>query len=1222
MNSHGSTADTHKHESGPEAGAGASPSWSEPERLEALARYEILDTPREPQFDDVARLAADVFEAPIAVVNLIAEGRQWFKAEVGIGADELPLDVSICAHAILQPGIFMVPDTTQDPRFACNPLVIGEPGLRFYAGALLETPDGLPLGTVCVLDTKPRPNGITDRQRLTLEVLARQVMTQLELRRALAQRDYRAERLEAEVEGRREAEAALKHTSRRLNAVLSNTLMAVFLMDERQHCAYANAAAESLTGYSFAEMQGRALHDIIHHKKPDGSDYPLEECPIDRAFPARAQMSGEELFVARDGSFYPVAFTASPLSDEKGRAVGTIIEARNIAEEKARDAALRESEAQFRLMADVVPQIVWVTDADGRVEFFNKQWFDYIGSPETPPSAAVVAARFVHPDDEAATMAAFEDARRTATIYHVEHRIRSASGVYRWFLVRGEPYRDAHTGKVVRWFGTSVDIHDRKLAEETLRESEARLAFLDRLGAETAPLADADAVLATTTRLLGEHLNLAICAYADMDDDQDGFTIRGDWAAAGSQSIVGHYSLADFGQRAVENLSAGVPLVIHDNLRELAPEEAATFQSIGITATICMPLVKEGRLTALMAIHDRVARQWTEAELSLLREVTARSWAHVERVATVAELRVSEAQLRELNDTLERQVEERAAALRLYENIVQSDRSPVCAFNHDYRLIAFNRAHSDEFFRIFGYRVQIGEVFPDLLPADQAAIVRTFMGRALAGESYTVVEEFGDPNLAKPYWEVSYYPLRDEAGQIVGAFHHAKDISERLRGEAQLLAAQEALRQSQKMEAMGQLTGGVAHDFNNLLTPIIGSLDMLVRRELGSERERRLIDGALQSAERAKTLVQRLLAFARRQPLQPTSVDLKRLVGGMAELIASTSGPKVDVRGELSSDLPPVVADANQLEMAILNLAVNARDAMPDGGILTISAARESVRSGHRAKLRQGHYVRLAVKDTGIGMDEATLERAVEPFFSTKGIGKGTGLGLSMVHGLASQLDGGLAISSTPVGGTTVELWLPVSLIGAKDPGAALGASARPAGLGTALVVDDEDLVRMTTADMLMDLGYNVIEARSGEDALKLVGDGLRPDILVTDHLMPGMTGVELARDLRVLTPELPVLIVSGYAEAEGIAPDIPRLTKPFRNAELAESLAGLSRASEGIVEVECVQKAYLAVEIVLKPIPLKPVKQHHKGNQGDHCTYPPSHSRPSGLAAGTPQCN
>ena len=373
----------------------------------------------------------------------------------------------------------------------------------------------------------------------------------------------------------------------------------------------------------------------------------------------------------------------------------------------------------------------------------------------------------------------------------------------------------------------------------------------------------------------------------------------------------------------------------------------------------------------------------------------------------------------------------------------------------------------------------------------------------------------------------------------------------------ELLASEAALRQSQKMEAMGQLTGGVAHDFNNLLTPIIGSLDMLTRRGVGNERERRLIDGALQSADRAKTLVQRLLAFARRQPLQAVAVDLAVLIDGMGELIGSTVGPGIDLHVELSAHLPPANADANQLEMAILNLGVNARDAMPDGGTLTIAAAPESVKAGHRSGLKLGHYVRLAIADTGSGMDEATRVRAVEPFFSTKGVGKGTGLGLSMVHGLAAQLGGGLTIVSEPGRGTTIELWLPISL----DLVEGEETQVAPASVmfrGRVLLVDDEELVRLSTADMLNDLGYQVTEAESAEDALHLIADGLALDLLVTDHLMPGMNGMELARRVRTQQPGLPILIVSGYADAEGIAPDIPRLTKPFRNAELALSLAAL----------------------------------------------------------------
>jgi CheY-like chemotaxis protein len=245
--------------------------------------------------------------------------------------------------------------------------------------------------------------------------------------------------------------------------------------------------------------------------------------------------------------------------------------------------------------------------------------------------------------------------------------------------------------------------------------------------------------------------------------------------------------------------------------------------------------------------------------------------------------------------------------------------------------------------------------------------------------------------------------------------------------------------------------------------------------------------------------------------------------------------------------------------MALLNLAVNARDAMPDGGVLTIEARRDSVRRGHRTKLRPGHYVLLSVTDTGVGMDEATRARAVEPFFSTKGIGKGTGLGLSMVHGLAAQLQGALMIDSAPGRGTTIEFWLPVSLVPAGDAEPVETQPKAHALRGRALLVDDEELVRMSTADMLMDLGFEVTEAGSAEEALRIVEEKGVPDLLVTDHLMPGMNGADLARELRAKASGLPVLIVSGYAEADGVAPDLPRLTKPFRNAELAERIASLN---------------------------------------------------------------
>ena len=372
---------------------------------------------------------------------------------------------------------------------------------------------------------------------------------------------------------------------------------------------------------------------------------------------------------------------------------------------------------------------------------------------------------------------------------------------------------------------------------------------------------------------------------------------------------------------------------------------------------------------------------------------------------------------------------------------------------------------------------------------------------------------------------------------------------------AELEGAHEQLRQSQKVEAIGQLTGGIAHDFNNLLTPILGGLDILQRRGVGDPRGQRLIDGALQSAERARILVQRLLAFARRQPLQPCPVDIGGVVQDMSDLIGSTLGPRIRIVVSVDEGLPAAMADPNQLEMALLNLAVNARDAMADGGTLSIGA--RVVTLDAKNKLKPGRYVVLSVVDTGVGMDAETLERAVEPFFSTKGIGKGTGLGLSMIHGLAAQLGGWLEISSTLQVGTRVEIWLP-----AADRDAAAGPVSEPEyeanpGAGVVLLVDDEDLIRTTTSQMLADLGYTVLEATSGREAMRHLSDP-RVVLVVTDHLMPGMTGIELAREVQAVSPRMPILIISGYADLEDVAPDLPRLRKPFREAELAAALAAL----------------------------------------------------------------
>ncbi len=369
---------------------------------------------------------------------------------------------------------------------------------------------------------------------------------------------------------------------------------------------------------------------------------------------------------------------------------------------------------------------------------------------------------------------------------------------------------------------------------------------------------------------------------------------------------------------------------------------------------------------------------------------------------------------------------------------------------------------------------------------------------------------------------------------------------------AELDLAHAALRQSQRLEAMAQLTGGVAHDFNNLLTPIIGVLDILQRQGIGGEREQRLIGGAVDSADRAKHLVHRLLAFARRQPLQSGAVQVGQLIEGMGELVGRMIGPRIKVELDVAEGLPAAIADPVQLEMALLNLCANACDAMPRGGVLRICVAMEAIGPDHRSGLPANDFVRMSVTDTGVGMDATTVARAVEPFFSTKGVCKGAGLGLSMAHGLASQLGGTLLIDSTPGAGTRVELWLPVSSVEAQTIPGTPPAAPRPGLAGRALVVDDEDAVRMSTADMLAEMGFSVVEAETAEHAIRVMEQDDRFDIVVTDHLMPGMSGVDLAREVQSTWPGTPVLIVSGYAEVKAIQPELPRLSKPFRQSELA----------------------------------------------------------------------
>lgn len=465
--------------------------------------------------------------------------------------------------------------------------------------------------------------------------------------------------------------------------------------------------------------------------------------------------------------------------------------------------------------------------------------------------------------------------------------------------------------------------------------------------------------------------------------------------------------------------------------------------------------------------------------------------------------------------------------------------------------------------RIKGYRPEeiIGEHFSRFYTEEDKAAGLPALGLKTAAREGRFIKEGwrlrkdGSRFLAN----VVIDPIRNESGKLIGYAKVTRDVTERRDSQRALEAAREALQQSQKMEAVGQLTGGIAHDFNNLLMAILGSLELIKKRLPHNSNVDTLLDNVKQAAQRGATLTQRMLAFARRQELTPVAVDIPQLVRGMSDLLQRSLGPSIVLETHFPSAVGQVHADANQLEMSLLNLAVNARDAMPQGGSIVIAAEDMNVSADGHTRLPAGRYVCLSVTDTGEGMDDETLVRSVEPFFTTKGIGKGTGLGLSMVHGFAEQMGGCLLLTSRMGEGTRVELCLPVAESAQETSlvphlKSETDTEIRPL---VVIAVDDDNLVLMNTASMLEDLGHKVFEASSGREALDILRREKAIDLVISDQAMPHMTGLQLAEAIKNEWPTLPIILATGYSELPPGA-DLPKLAKPFLQHDLAKAIAGV----------------------------------------------------------------
>ena len=803
-------------------------------------------------------------------------------------------------------------------------------------------------------------------------------------------------------------------------------------------------------------------------------------------------------------------------------------------ERERTELALRRAELRHRTVLDASAAVVWSTDTTGGFASPQRSWAAYTGQG-WPDHAGQGWTKMIHPDDLPRLIDDWRAALSKGGHYQSGGKIwHGPSGRWRHFVVHGAPLVSPLDGKVQEWIGAVTDIDDQRRAEDDLRLSETRL------------------------RLAKDAAGLGIF---ELDLDSGAIS----WDAA-SLAI-----LRDSGKG---------PPTLDSFLQRIHPTDRAAMLS-GIEGALERP--GEGH----MSIEIRIDSGMSVRPIWLSVMAQASNWSPGARGQTAAsgqdprpqrrgENRRLVGSLRDITIRKQNEIALQSLNRRLTDRMEQAtaERDRLWSVTDDF-LVTTDSAGvlheiSDSWARVLGRAPAqlIGKPYsaifhPDDLPRIEAAQTELFKHTGSAFVEARVQAADGD-------WRPINWRLTSEP-DIDRLYAVGRDMTADHAQARALADAQAQLHEAQKIETIGQLTGGVAHDFNNLLAAILSNLRAVQTRTTDA-RLARLVSGAVEAAERGALLTGRLLAFARRQELSTTVIDLAAMIAGLRDLLEGSLGPQITLCEQLPPDLPPIRGDLNQLELALLNLAVNARDAMPQGGTLTITAhtveiapSQASKAGGGDPRLASGAYVVLAVTDTGSGMDDTTRRRATEPFFTTKGVGKGTGLGLSMVYGLAVQLGGTLLLESVPGEGTTVALWLPVDTEGTGAPTPPPTTTdqpdkkaAGPSGL-CVVVVDDDPLVAMGTSAMLEDLGHRVIEVNSAAAALELLETEKRVDLVLTDHAMPGMTGTQLAAEMRARGWKIPVALATGYAELPLEDEDaLPRLAKPFGHQDLAQLIQRL----------------------------------------------------------------
>ena len=968
------------------------------------------------------------------------------------------------------------------------------------------------------------------------------------LRSTVRRLDASLKALEATSDEARTSEEARRASEAQLRGMVEQASVGIARIGLDGRVITANTRFANILGLSPSNVAGLRTADLTH---PEDVAATLE---LLRA-PPRDGSAGqlEKRYIRPDGAIIWALTSLAPLLDAEGRKEGYIAVVVDITDAKASEAAIRESETRFRLLADTAPSPVWLTDEEGAVEFVNIALAAFYGAPpEQILGHAWKAA--IHPDDAAAVAEVQTTARPTFQPYAFECRFHRADGVWRWMRVTVSPrFVD---GAFRGYVGLSFDVTDSREALDALAVTERRQTFLLDLSDRLRGMDGAADIMAEATRALGRKLTVDRALFGEIDDRKGFFRVQTDWMNDG---FIGEaqWPVERFAE-VHRALSHGETVIVADVAMDpvtaLGAREAPDAAE---RAFVSVPLMRAGQLSGFMAVAHGSPRDWTSADVRLIEAVAERTWSEVERARAQAEVVESEARFRAIADT-----------------------APV--------LIWVTGSHRVRAFVNQAYVAYYGGGYDNALTADWQDILHPddydrIAQESLAGEAtrrpFSMEARYRRAD-GKYRWLKSFSrPRLDGQDRVIGFVGVAFDISDARRAEDDLKRINELLEErvgealaekekaeadlmhAQRMEAVGRLTGGVAHDFNNLLTVVIGALDLMLKSPEDTPRFKKLAGAALAAARRGEGLTHQLLAFSRRQALRPETIDLNLLIQEGEPLFRRAVGDVVEFQTRLRRGGALVRVDVGQFEAALLNLLVNALDAVsecsrPRITLRTLSCAvdAETVKD-----LAAGRYVCISIQDNGAGMAPDTLARVFEPFFTTKPIGKGTGLGLSQVYGFAHQSGGGVEVRSTPGMGAEIRLYLPSVSRNDRVPDKA--ATATPLDLTgrSLLLVEDDPQVSETAVALLEAFGLKITAAATAAQALSRLRRR-RFDLMLSDVVMPGgMTGIQLAHICAERWPAMKILLTSGYAgeDVDAALADAPwgLLPKPYSGDQLREAL-------------------------------------------------------------------